>query len=78
MVDFRYINQFLQVQKFKYEGLELVPQMFCKGDFFFTFDLKSGYYHVNVHEDCGLLGVFHGVWEHTKSSLRFVYCLLAW
>ena len=25
VVDFRYVNQFLQIQKFKYEGLELVP-----------------------------------------------------
>ena len=25
VVDFRYVNQFLQIQKFKYEGLERVP-----------------------------------------------------
>ena len=74
VVDFHYINQFLQVQKFKYEGLELVPQMFCKGDFFFTFDLKSGYHHVSVHEDCWpFLGFSWGMGAHKKF---FTFCVL--
>lgn len=37
--------------KFKYEGLDLVVQMFRKGEYFFTFDLKSGYHHVDVYID---------------------------
>ena len=28
-----------------------MPQMFDKGDHFFTFDLKSGYHHVGIHAD---------------------------
>ena len=52
VIDLQYINQFLPIQKFKYEGLNLVPQLFRKEDFFFTFDLKSGYHHVDIHEDC--------------------------
>ena len=51
VLDLRYVNQFLPEQKFKYEGLNLVPQMFEKGDHFFTFDLKSGYHHVDIHAD---------------------------
>ena len=31
VLDLRYINQFLPEQKLKYEGLNLVPQMFEKG-----------------------------------------------
>ena len=54
VIDLRYVNQFLPIQKFKYEGLNLVPQLFRKEDFFFTFDLKSGYRHVDIHEDCWL------------------------
>ncbi len=49
VIDLRYVNQFLRIEKFKYEGLALVPQMFGKGDYFCTFDLKSGYHHVDVH-----------------------------
>ena len=52
VVDLRYVNQFLLTQKFKYEGLNLVPDLLRKGEYFFTFDLKSGYHHVDIHEDC--------------------------
>ena len=52
MLDLRYINQYLLTQKFKYEGLDLVPTLFERNDHFFTFDLKSGYHHVDIHEDC--------------------------
>ena len=26
--------------------------LFCRGDFFSTFDLKSGYHHVDIYQDC--------------------------
>ena len=51
VLDLRYVNQFLPERKFKYEGLELIPTLFESGDFFTTFDLKSGYHHVDLHED---------------------------
>ena len=52
VLDLRYINQCLLNQKFKYEGLDLVPAMFECNNYFFTFDLKSGYHHVDIHTDC--------------------------
>ena len=55
VVDLRYVNQYLPVQKFKYEGLNLVPQMCGKEDWFITFDLKSGYHQkqlVDINVDC--------------------------
>ena len=52
VLDLRYVNQFILLTKFKYEGLNIIPQLFCKGDYFITFDLKSGYHHVDVHKDC--------------------------
>lgn len=51
VLDLRYVNQFLPDCKFKYEGLELVPTLFNCGNYFTTFDLKSGYHHVDIHED---------------------------
>ena len=51
VIDLRYVNQYLQLSKFKYEGLNLIPTLFFKGDYMFTFDLKSGYHHVDIHED---------------------------
>ena len=51
VLDLRYVNQFLPNRKFKYEGLELIPSLFNCGDYFTTFDLKSGYHHMDIHED---------------------------
>ena len=66
VIDLRYFNQFLPEWKFKYEGLNLVPQMFRNREFFFTFDLKSGYHHVDIHPKCW---VFHGAWMMLGSSI---------
>ena len=52
VLDLHYVNQFILQKKFKYEGLDIVPQLFCKGDFFNTFDLKSEYHYVDIHKDC--------------------------
>jgi len=74
VVGFRYVNQFLQIQKFKYEGLKLVPQMFSKGDFFFTFDLKADYHHVDIQEDCwAYLGFSWGEGLHKRF---YTFCVL--
>ena len=67
VLDLRYVNQFILLTKFKYEGLNVVPQIFSKGDYFFTFDLKSGYHHVDNHEDCWpYLGFSWGSGSDTK------------
>ena len=52
VLDLRYLNQFLPDRKFKYEGLSIIPSLFCQGDYFSVFDLKSGYHHVDIHQDC--------------------------
>ena len=52
VLDLCYVNQFILMKKFKYEGLNMVPQLSSKGDFFITFDLNSGYHHVDIHVDC--------------------------
>ena len=57
VVDLRYINQFLPDHKLKYDGLNLVPLLFQHGDFFTTFDLKSGYHHVDIHEHSWPYGI---------------------
>ena len=67
VLDLRYVNQFILLTKFKYEGLNVIPQIFSKGDYFFTFDLKSGYHHVDIHEDCWpFLGFSWGLGSNTK------------
>ena len=71
VLDLHYVNQFILEQKFKYEGLSLVPQMFNKGEYFFTFDLKSGYHHVDIHPDFWTYLGFS--WCIGKARLFYMY-----
>ena len=57
ILDLRYVNSFLRVDKFKYESVKEVSNLCKLGDFLFSVDLKSGYHHVDVHPDFwGFLG----------------------
>ena len=43
------MNIFLWKQNFKYEDLRIIVMMlFKRGDYLFSFDLKSGYHHVDI------------------------------
>lgn len=48
ILDLRYVNSFLRVSKFKYEDIRTVRDLFKLGDWFFKFDYKSGYHHVDI------------------------------
>ena len=52
IIDLRYVNQYLVQYKFKHEGVNVIPSLFQRGDFMITFNLKSGYHHVDINEDC--------------------------
>ena len=41
-------NRFWWKQRFKYEDLRVAMLLFEKGDFLFSFGLKSGYHHVDI------------------------------
>ena len=48
VLNLRHVNKFLCKQKFKYEDLRVTMLLFERGDCMFTFDLKSGYHHVDI------------------------------
>ena len=50
VLNLRYLNKFLWVDKFKYEDMCTAMLMFQKNDYLFSFDLKSGYHHVDIYE----------------------------
>ena len=50
VLDLRYLNQFLHKEKFSYEDLRTAMLLFRKEHYLFSFDLKSGYHHVDIHE----------------------------
>ena len=51
VLDCRNINPHLKQFKFRYEDISTAKQIFRKGDFLFTFDLKSAYHHIEIFED---------------------------
>ena len=52
VINLRNLNSFLWKQHFKYEDLHTALLLLEKGDQAFTFDLKSVYHHVDIHQSC--------------------------
>ena len=48
ILDLRHINQFLRVPKIKFEDIRTIRDLFQLGDYFFKFDIESGYHHTDV------------------------------
>ena len=51
ILDLRHINLHVFKQKFKCEGLHTIRDIFSADYFVFSFDLKSGYHHVDIFPD---------------------------
>lgn len=50
VLDLRHVNQYVKHHKFCYEDLRTVSELFEEGDYFTTFDLKSGYHHIDINK----------------------------
>ena len=50
VINLRHVNRHLWKQKFKYEDLRVAMLLLERGDYMFSFDLKSGYHHVDIAE----------------------------
>ena len=51
VIDLRHVNCHLVRFKFKYEDLRSLSKVLQEGHWFFTWDLKSGYHHVDISPD---------------------------
>ena len=49
-LNLHYLNQFLWMDRFKYEDLQIAMLMFQRGDYMFSFNQKSGYHYIDVFE----------------------------
>ena len=57
VINLQHFNRFLWKQRFKYEDLIVAMNLFEKGDYLFSFDLKAGYHHIDIAEEhCKYLG----------------------
>ena len=51
ILDLPYLKEFVWKQSVRYEDIHTVFDLFQSGYFFFTFNLKSGYHHVEIFPD---------------------------
>ena len=51
VLDLRHINQHIALDKIKFEDWKTALQLLKKGDYLYSFDLKSGYHHISIHKD---------------------------
>ncbi|GJP84656.1 hypothetical protein CLOP_g14702 [Closterium sp. NIES-67] len=52
ILDLRKVNNYLDIPKFKYEGLNRVAELIRPDDWMFSIDLMSGYHQVEIHPSC--------------------------
>ena len=48
ILDLLHVNQYLFKSKFRFEDVSIAREVLNPGDFMFSFDLKSGYHHVEI------------------------------
>jgi hypothetical protein len=56
------VSPFVQYDKFKYENLVTLAEMFGQAFCFFTFDIESGYHHIDIHPNSRKYLGFSFVW----------------
>ena len=74
ILDLRYVNMHLKSQKFKLEDWKTITEVYGKGDFLVTFDLKSGYHHIEIAEAHRKYLGFK--WQLNSVTKSFVFCVL--
>ena len=67
ILDLRHVDHFIWKQKFRCEDWRVLLSLVNNGDYLFSFDLKSGYHHIDIFPDhqtfLGFSWVFSGtVW----------------
>ena len=78
VIDLRHVNNCLAKSRFKYEDLRSLSQVPDEGHWFFTWDLKSGYHHVDI---CHICHIYHQqypgfVWPFSGVVGYFTFAVL--
>ena len=72
VIDLREVNKYLVKPKFRYEDLRSLSEVFEQGFWFFMWDLKSGYHHVDIfHPHQQFLGF---AWDFEGVTRYFTFC----
>ena len=74
VLDCRHLNKCLAKFKFKYEDVSVARQLFEKGTYLFSLDLRSAYHHISVW---GPHRAFLGFCvEEDHSTNYYIFCAL--
>ena len=71
ILDLRHVNKCLVKQRVKYEDWKFALAYFTKGSYMFSFDLKSGYHHIEISQDYQTYLGFS--WEASDSGDEIFY-----
>ena len=71
ILDLRYINKCLRKMRVKYEDWKIALSYFMTEAFMFSFDLKSGYHHIEIFESHQTYLGFS--WKHGSSNFTKFY-----
>ena len=74
-LDLRHVNSFIKQNKFRYENLTFLSGILSEGDHFTTFDLSSGYHHIEIHPEHRKFLGFEWTFED-ESTKYFQFCVL--
>ena len=75
VIDLREINKYLVKPKFRHEDLQSLSEGFEQRFWFFTWDLKSGYNHVDIfHPHQQFLGF---AWDFEGVTKYFTFAVLS-
>ena len=74
VLNLKYLNMYVWKDRFKYEDMRTALLYLERDDFLCTFDLKSGYHHVDIHAESQK---FLGFSEH-KHYVFTVYHLASY
>ncbi len=74
ILDLRFVNSLLKSFQFKYEDLRTFRDIFQAGDWFFKFDYKSGYHHIDIIPQHQQYLAFS--WGEGQTKRYFVFTVL--
>lgn len=69
ILDLRHVNKYVFKNKFRCEDIKVAKEILSPGDFMFTFDLKSGYHHVEIFLEHRKFLSFS--WEFSNGRTRY-------
>ena len=69
IIDLRHVNLHIFKSKFRCEDISMAKEVLKPGDFMFSFDLKSGYHHVDIFKDHQKFLAFS--WTYNDGSTKY-------